>query len=202
LDLSIKRMSLYQEYSLFKHELMKHLIHEIFNQNKILFDSGDMIFTGSLVYSKIGIIKSTNFNDIDISISNNISKDTVIENMKYFDLKYYNDIFNSKFLKTFDMHNMSNIVAIDIFNNEHPIHCNTTIQLFPNIYTKYFGHEWNIDKIYDTYLKILQISNESKQIKQKYKYKNLFREYLKRIDVNDFVNKELVNNIIKILSEL
>lgn len=200
---------IYNEYMEFKSRLLEYLITEIFNYFNVYVDSGDLIFTGSIIYDRLDIIKKKYFNDIDISINLNENGNNILKSFNQFlsniELENFNKEYNIKFKskllidnKELDFHN---IIVIDTFRNNHPENSNeyNDIEIFPNVYSKYFGHEWNLSKIYKSYLIIKNIDNEVKRTGQYEKFKNIFENYFKYIDINEFQDKLLLYNIINII---
>jgi len=202
---------IYHEYMKFKSNLLRYLTSLIFINYQKYIDSGDLIFTGSIVYDKLDIIKKEYFGDIDISISDNFRGDeikhTFVRFLGQIDLSQYKKIFTDSFQPNILENNkhltFDQIIAIDAFTNVHPENSRDceNIKLFPNIYTKYFGHEWNLDKFYNSYQSILEIKNEEKRIAQVKKFKNLFETFLKLININDFQDKVLLNNIMDVIKK-
>lgn len=203
------KTEIYNEYSEFKEELYKYIISSLFHFYRKDINSGDLIFTGSLIYDRLGIQEKKYFGDIDVSIS--ISKNgdevirTFISKMNKIDLtkyreKYQKDI-EPKVIEDNRQLTFDKIISIDIFRNEHPENCDLDLELYSNpyVYTKYFGHEWNLDKFYHAFQNIINMSDDKKYL-QIIKFKKLFENYLKVIDINEFQDKVLYNNIVDIIN--
>jgi hypothetical protein len=195
----------YLEYVEFKSEIIKFLVSNIFYNYKKQIDDGDLVFVGSIIHNKLGIQHKKYFNDIDISVNDNTIGNEIIENFNVFlnqlNLTNYENYYKRNFELVFKNANFNNLLAVDFFLNVHPVNYCTQIEIFPSIYTKHFGHEWNLDKIYNTYQTILFIKDDNVRIKKIGKIKTLFNDYLKVITESEFQNKELYNNIIKLINE-
>ncbi len=197
----------YDEYMRFKSNLLQYLMSHIFVYYQKYIDSGDLIFTGSIIYDRLGIQKKEHIGDIDLSVNSNIIGDEIqnsfISFLSQIDLTGYKKIykmsFEPKLIENEKTLTFDKIIGIDFFRNEHPKDCKWNVQIFPNVYTKYFGHEWNLDKFIKSYQNIINIENHEKRIAQIIKFKNLFQNYLNVISYNEFKNKELYYNIQKIL---
>ncbi len=197
---------LYLDYIDFKSEIIKTLVYAIYNEYKKQFSTGDIIIVGSLLHTKLNIQNKKYINDIDISINNNMIGNEIIENINNFlnqlDLSDYINYYNRNFELYLKDMKFNDLLAIDFFRNDHLINCDINIEIYPNVYTKFFGYEWNLNYIYKSYQNLLSLPENNKhKIKQINKYEILFYDYLKFINENEFQNIELYNNIIKVLNK-
>lgn len=176
------------------------LVLNLFNKYKHLIDSNDFIFVGSILHNKIGF-QNKDINDIDISINQKIHDDFLFDfknHINTLNLKDFEDYYNRNIGHYINNLEFKNLLAIDVFKNEHPINCDKIIYVFPNIYTKFFGYEWNLNATYNSYQSLLGVDNNERK---KEKYLRIFKNYLNLINTDNIKNKELYNNIIKIINE-
>lgn len=126
------------------------LVKILYKRFKKYFDNGDLIITGSYCYNKMGLYKSTP-KDLDISIIEGEENDhIVLEIINYFEKeqKEISSAFIPKpwYKKPGTIYTKKGM--IDIFRNYHNNKENEeNIKLLPNVYTKYFGHEWILEAI-------------------------------------------------------
>ena len=205
MSISIMNRNAYIEYIEFKSDLIKYLVTNIYSYHKKHFDVGNLVFIGSLLHIKLGIHHNNYINDIDISVNDGIIGDEIIKNLNYFfrelDLTYYKNIYNQKYSQYFDKENFNKLLYVDIFKAIHPSTCDSFIEIYPNVYTKYFGAEWNIIRICDYYYSLNIIENEIKRNKGKNKTKGILKNYLTIVNVNQFENIETYNKVMKIINE-
>ena len=218
-------VKLFHEFMKFKNDLLQHITTEIFYNYHKDIDNGDLIFNGSIVHDRLGIIKKQYYGDIDISINVNSNGDEIVKTFLQFlseiDLTYYRNKFNDYYSNKIIVNNneiidddniididddnklsFGKIIVLDIFRNEHPENSNEyeNIELYPNVYTKYFGYEWNLSKYYFTYQDIIKLTDEEKRNKQFLKFVNIFETHLNLMDKNDFQDKILLKNIEKVIN--
>jgi hypothetical protein len=135
---------------------LNFLFELMYNNFKKYFDTGDMIFTGSIVYNKIGLLNKTKeIKDVDISIISGHKGDQIVTEINNF----FNSIqdFKVKYIEYTDYILfglcMTEFGVIDIFRNDHNNkEKESTIEILPDIYTKYYGDEWIMKVIYDNTL--------------------------------------------------
>ena len=198
--------NIYNDFSFFKDNVLKHVISELYQYLNDHFKSGNIIIMGSIMHNALGVMNKNHYKDIDISINNNEKGDNIIKQLAHslnrIDLNYYRDIFNQKFKNKIELNGnkieFNSVIFIEIFRNEHPISnidIQSNLNLFDNIYTKFFGYEWTLKCIYRGF-----IDNLTKgKIAEKHidKYKNILNAYIKHIDYNQIKNKKMIDDIIK-----
>ena len=193
---------LYHEYMIYKNELLQFISTEIFTSLKKYIDTGDLIFTGSIVHDRLGIIKKEYIGDIDISINDEIGDEirkALVKCLNQIDMTKYKDqffnYFRDKILENNKHLEFNDILAIDIFRNKHPQNVEYELELYPNVYTKCFKHEWYLKQYYDSLMKISKLKDFEKRDKQIIKFINIFETYLKFIDINDFHDKDFLKKL-------
>ena len=166
------------------------LINILYDKFRKYFESGDMIITGSIVYNKIGLYKKNEIKDLDISIIDGDYGDTIINEVKDF---FSNNKFDFNVEYTERKWNklrgicVTDYGVIDIFRNDHNNkEEESTIEILPNIYTKYYGHNWIVDvlcKSYDYHSK--QNTENSKRQKDKFynMLSSIYNNYYYDLDI-------------------
>jgi len=192
----------YHEYMTYKNELIQLISTNIFTDLKHHIDTGDLIFTGSIVHDRLGMIKKQYIGDIDISINDDIGDDIgkeLIKCLAQIDLTEYRNKFHNYFKEKILENNkhlsFDKILAIDFFRNKHPEKFEYELELYPNVYTKCFRHEWYLKQYYDSLINISKLKDFEKRDKQINKFINIFETYLKFMDINDFHDKNFLREL-------
>jgi len=201
-----------------KSDLLEFLVTNIFNNFKNYIDSGDLIFTGGIVHDRVEIIKKERFHDLDISIIIGDYGDKILYELKDYllnlDFTIFEDSIKTNLNNEFKFKEENNYLTacfyiddfygIDIYRDEYPEENISTVELYPNIYTKYYGNEWILRETFSTYKKMLSsnINNKTK----KRKIDKIERTLVKIFNsINDFKDNELYNdtsNLNKFVNEV
>jgi uncharacterized protein (UPF0248 family) len=145
----------------------KKLIKLLYYNFKEYFESGDIIFTGSIVYYKLGLIDKNNFSDIDISIIEGKYGDMIVNKIKYY-FENNNFDFNVNYIER-NWDNLKGICItdyglIDILRGKKGDDKSILdINLFDDIETKYYGLEFEINNIINCLLYNINKDNENRK---------------------------------------
>ncbi len=187
----------------FKTDLLKFIMIKIFNHYENYFKSGDIIFSGGVLYNELKLIEKNFINDIDISVNNNDNGKKILKDfnslLNNIDLKYFKDQYNNDFkdnLLRFD-----ELINIDLFISNHPNNYVKNIILFDNIYTHFFGYEWHLYRAFDFYIKtILNIDDPEDRENKKMKNMFIISKLLDNIDYSKINNINEINYIKKMIN--
>lgn len=200
------------KYKNIKNVLIEYIIKNFFIKMKNYIDSGDMVFTGSMIHSKLNIINDNVVNDIDISIINNTIGDNILEELKTLfiniNLDYFegvlNDIVDDGFVLIKEVYMneyrpiliIKDLLYIDIFRNEHPKDNMIDVELYPSIYTKYLGHDWVLGTTYNGYLYGIQYNVDQLKLD---KMIDILKKIINVMDIDNSTNERSIEiyNIIK-----
>ncbi len=132
------------------------LLHVMYENFEKYFKTGDMIFTGSIVYDKVGLYKKDVFKDVDISIISGENGDKIINEIKdFFTTNQF--VFKLKYEERDWDDGLRGLVItnhglIDIFRGIGDKQKSETIEVAPNIFTKYYGHTYYVNDVYDKFV--------------------------------------------------
>jgi hypothetical protein len=205
-----------ENFLTFKDNILKYIIKILFNELKKYIDSGEIIFTGSFVYNKIGLTNKKHFKDIDIAINNGENGDyisnLIVLILYNIELNEYRKIFNEKYKNKITINNklvknFKQILLIDVFRSDHPKFDekkHTKLYIFDDVYTIYFGHEFYLNETFNLLLrhikkqKLLKGDDDICYFIKSYNKK--LKNFLEYIDYESFSNKKLLKEIDNIIN--
>jgi hypothetical protein len=205
-----------ENFLTFKDNILKYIIKILFNELKKYIDSGEIIFTGSFVYNKIGLTNKKHFKDIDIAINNGENGDyisnLIVLILYNIELNEYRKIFNEKYKNKITINNklvknFKQILSIDVFRSDHPKFDekkHTKLYIFDDVYTIYFGHEFYLNETFNLLLrhikkqKLLKGDDDICYFIKSYNKK--LKNFLEYIDYESFSNKKLLKEIDNIIN--
>jgi hypothetical protein len=169
-----------KEFEEKRKRILNNLIHMFYDNFKKHFDSGDLIFTGSLIHNITGLYKTDKIGDLDISIIQGNYGEKIIDELKEY-LTQPNLVVDGKYVERIwdDGRRgwyINRYVSVDIFRNPHPKEFSEDIIVKDNIITKYFGDKWIYDITYKKYLIWKEKDIKTEWGKEKIiKYENLLK---------------------------
>jgi len=151
--------------------ILNELIYMLYNNFKPYFDTGDLVFTGSLVHIANGFLdKDRRIGDIDLSVIRGTEGDLILDKLKAF-FEQENFFIEGKYVER-DWSKgrrawfMNKYVCIDIFRAYHIKELSEDVEIRKGVITKYFGHQWIYDLTYDDYM-IFKAKPQTEYMQQK-----------------------------------